>query len=275
MTSIDVSISNAERPVSRRIAEGGSGLAQLIASYRGDETSPRWHSQWAWDNYEGLIADLSRRLQLPDICEIGGGRDPMFDADQAAAKGINLIVNDIDAGELALAPPGMPTVRFDVAGDLRELDGASDLYDMMISRMVFEHIDGVPQAWRNIRRLLRPGGIGLAFFPTLYSWPFLINHLIPETASRRIVHALFPNRVDGGGDPKFPALYDHCVSSERKIRQMLAPAGFSEIHIVPFWGHGYLDRIPVAREIDAALNRLAARRDWRLITTYTFVLVRK
>lgn len=275
MTSIDVSLSDTRRQNGAVADRTRSGLAQAIASYRGAETSPRWHSQWAWDNYENLVLDLSRRLALPDICEIGGGRDPMFDAAGASANGVNLIVNDIDAGELALTPAGLKTARFDIAGDLSEIGKASDLYDMMISRMVFEHIDGVPQAWRNIHQLLKPGGVGLAFFPTLYSWPFLINHLIPESVSRALVHRFFPNRADDGNDPKFPALYDHCVSSGRKLRRMLDPIGFSEVHVMPFWGHGYLKRVPVAREIDNAINRLAAVTDMRLITTYAFVLVRK
>jgi SAM-dependent methyltransferase len=273
MSSIDVPFRSIGVPARDKVA--GSSLAQAIAAFRGDESSPRWHSQWAWDNYERLVVELSQRMGLREVCEIGGGRDPMFNAEEARARGIDLVVNDIDANELALTPAGLRTTRFDVAGDLRELDGAENLYDMMISRMVFEHIDGVPQAWRNIRRLLRPGGIGLAFFPTLYAWPFLVNYVIPEKASRALVHALFPNRADDGDDPKFPALYDHCITSERRIRRMLAPAGFSDVHIMPFWGHGYLDRVPVAREIDGWINRMAAKLDVRLLTTYAFVLVRK
>jgi SAM-dependent methyltransferase len=275
MTSIDVSLQDMGGAGTARPSRIGPGLGDLIAAYRGVETSPRWHSQWAWDNYEGLVVDLANRLNLRDVCEIGGGRDPMFDAAGARGKGIDLIINDIDQRELDFAPAGMRKARFDVAGDLSEIGGASNLYDMMISRMVFEHIDGVPRAWRNVQRLLKPGGVGLAFFPTLYAWPFLLNHLIPEKASRALVHALFPNRADDGGDPKFPALYDHCVTSERKQRRMLDPIGFSEVHIMPFWGHGYLDRVPVARELDAALNRLAAAADLRFATTYAFVLVRK
>lgn len=275
MSSIDVSYPDIAGPVVPLRTGARPGMAQLIESFNGDERSPRWHSQWAWDNYERLVVDLSQRLALPEVCEIGGGRDPMFDAGEARARGIDLVVNDIDARELALAPAGLRTARFDVAGELSELGQAENLYDMMISRMVFEHIDGVPRAWRNVHRLLKPGGVGLAFFPTLYAWPFLLNYAIPEKASRALVHALYPNRGDAGDDPKFPALYDHCIASESRQRKMLDPIGFSEVHVMPFWGHGYLDRVPVAREIDAAVNALAARLDVRLLTTYAFVLVRK
>ena len=158
---------------------------------------------------------------------------------------------------------------------MSEPDARPGSFDLMFSRMVFEHVDGVEQAWRNIHALLKPGGVALAFFPTLYAPVFTLNHLIPESLSRRIVHAMFPNRRDGGGDPKFPALYDQCRSSEKTLQPMLERAGFTEWHVQPFWGHGYFKKIPVAREIDNALNRLAARTDWRMMSTYAYVMVRK
>jgi hypothetical protein len=123
--------------------------------------------------------------------------------------------------------------------------------------------------------LLKPGGVAMAFFPTLYAPVFTVNHLIPERVSRAIVHALYPARRDGGADPKFPALYDWCVSSEGKLGPMLGAAGFRDVHIQPFWGHGYFDRMPGLKQLDHGFNRLAAKRDWRLVSTYAFVAVRK
>ncbi|MBN9442756.1 methyltransferase domain-containing protein [Bosea sp. (in: a-proteobacteria)] len=237
--------------------------------------APDWHSDWAWENYEATILALARHYGLRSVCEIGGGRDPLFTAAQAAQRGIDLIVNDIDAGELALTPSGLKTARFDIAGDLSEPDVAHGGYDMMVSRMVFEHIDGVAQAWRNVHALLAPGGVALAFFPTLWAPVFALNHLLPEKASRAIVHALFPSRRDGGGDPKFPALYDWCRGNSRQLAPMLKQAGFSEMHVQPFWGHGYFERLPGLREVDKAFNALAAKTRWHFVTTYAYVLVRK
>jgi len=236
---------------------------------------PDWHSQWAWDNYEPTILGLARQFGLRRICEIGGGRDPLFTKEQAAAAGIEFIVNDIDAGELALTSPGLKTACFDIAGDLSEPDVARGSYDMMVSRMVFEHIDGVEQAWRNIHALLAPGGVALAFFPTLWAPVFALNHILPETASRAIVHALFPARREGGDDPKFPALYDWCRGNPALLTPMLNLAGFTDVHIQRFWGHGYFDRMPGLKQLDHAFNALAARTGWNLVTTYAYAVVRK
>lgn len=258
-------------PVESSISEASGGsLPQFFATL-----DPHWHSAWAWDHYESTILALAQHYGLRRVCEIGGGRDPLFTAEQAAARGIDLIVNDIDAGELALTPPGLKTARFDVAGDLSEPDVARGGYDMMVSRMVFEHIDGVEQAWSNIHALLAPGGVALAFFPTLWAPVFALNHVLPEKASRAIVHALFPLRRDGGGDPKFPALYDWARGNPRLLTPMLNRAGFREVHVQPFWGHGYFDRMPGLRQVDHAFNALAAKTGWHFVTTYAYVLVRK
>jgi SAM-dependent methyltransferase len=248
--------------------------ASALATYfRG--VSPDWHSQWAWDNYEPTILGLARQLGLRRLCEIGGGRDPLFTREQAAAAGIEFVVNDIDAGELALTPSGLKTARFDIAGDLSEPDAVRGGYDMMVSRMVFEHVDGVERAWRNIHALLAPGGVALAFFPTLWAPVFALNHVLPEAVSRGIVHALFPARREGGDDPKFPALYDWCRGNPAQLTPMLNRAGFTDVHIQRFWGHGYFDRMPGLKQLDHAFNALAARAGWNLVTTYAYVVVRK
>lgn len=245
-------------------------LSELIG-----EMNPDWHSNWAWSHYEELVLRLSSRFGLSVLCEIGGGRDPGFLPTNPALRGLSLTVNDIDQHELDCAPQGLAKACFNIAGDLSETDARPGSFDLMFSRMVFEHVDGVERAWNNIHTLLKPGGVALAFFPTLYAPVFMVNCMIPEKLSRAIVHALYPARRDGGSDPKFPALYDHCVSSERALRPMLEKAGFSDIHVQPFWGHGYFKRMPVIREADDLFNRLAARIDWRLMSTHAFVLVRK
>jgi SAM-dependent methyltransferase len=236
---------------------------------------PAWHAHWAWEHYEPTILALADQFGLHRVCEIGGGRDPLFTAEQAHRHGLDLTVNDIDAGELALTPKGLKTARFDIAGDLSEPDVSRGGYDLMVSRMVFEHIHDVERAWTNIHALLAPGGVALAFFPTLWAPVFALNHVLPEKASRAIVHALYPARRDGGGDPKFPALYDWCRGSGTTLLPMLNRAGFRDAHVQPFWGHDYFKRMPGLRELDHGLNRLAARVNWTFVTTHAYVVVRK
>ncbi len=263
---------SADRPgaISGQAAGQADGLSSYFAEVR-----PHWHSQWAWEHYRDTVMGLARRFGLIELCEIGGGRDPLFLPDDPAVKDVSLTVNDIDQVELDFAPKGLKKARFDIAGRLDEAAARPESYELMFSRMVFEHVDGVERAWANCHVLLKPGGVALAFIPTLWAPVFTLNHMIPETLSRRIVHALFPARRDGGGDPKFPALYDQCFSAPHRIVPMLRRAGFADVHIQPFWGHGYFERLPVVRELDALFNRAAAALDWRLVTTYAYIVARK
>ena len=107
---------------------------------------------------------------------------------------------------------------------------------------------------------------------TAAGWQGAVSTL---TALRSIVHALFPLRREGGDDPKFPALYDQCRSNPRRLVPMLNRAGFRDVHIQPFWGHGYFERLPGLRQVDHVFNALAAKTGWRFVTTYAYVVVRK
>ena len=149
-----------------------------------------------------------------------------------------MTVNDINQHEFDCAPQGLAKACFNIAGDLSETDARPGRFDLIFSRMVFEHVDGVERAWNNIHTMLKPGGLALAFFPMIYAPMFMVNRMIPGKLSRAIFHALYPARPDGGSDPKFAAHYDHCVSFERTLRPMLERAGLRDIHVQPFCGHG-------------------------------------
>lgn len=236
---------------------------------------PRWHSDFAWQHYRQIVLNAAYAVGGKRVCEIGGGRDPLFLPQEAKAAAIELIVNDIDADELAAGPEGFEHACFDIAGDLDAAGIEPAQFDVMTSRMVIEHVGDVRRAWANMHAMLRPGGIAMAFFPTLYAWPYLVNLMIPEVVSRRIVETLFPGRRSGGDDPKFPAYYDWCYGNPRKMAPMLHEAGFESVHVQPYWGHGYLKSVPGLREIDNGLNRLLAKTQTTTFSTYALVMARK
>jgi SAM-dependent methyltransferase len=236
---------------------------------------------WSWNNYKPTVLSFVEALRQAGrhdgtgrvrLLEIGGGRGPQLTPDEADKLGVDLTVNDIDAGELSLAPEGFATACFDIAGDVDP--SLHKKFDLIFSRMVFEHVKGAPHAWRNVAALLAPGGVALAYHPTLYSPPFIINWLTPEAFSARLLRHFFPGRHNGDY-PKFPARYEMCVSEPGIVAPKLRACGFSEVLIAPFFGHGYLRSIPIVREIEGALHVLAERRDWRGLSSYAFTLVRR
>jgi SAM-dependent methyltransferase len=243
-------------------------LSDVIA-----DMAPDWNAYWGWRNYKPIIKSLAENLHLKRLCEIGGGRNPIFTPEEMREMGCTFTVNDISQSELDHGPGGYDKLCLDIASDIG--DAKPEQFDLMFSQMVFEHVRDMKQAWRNVHTLLAPGGVALAFFPTLYALPFVINKLLPETVTGPIVRAIYPHRSNNGRAPKFPAYYDYCFGDGRILKPMLDEIGFREHHVLPFWGHDYFKSVPVVREIDNAFNKLAAKRHWSQFTSYAYVMVRK
>jgi SAM-dependent methyltransferase len=232
------------------------------------------HESWAWANYKRVARDLCVKLAPRRVLEIGGGRDPLFHRDEIESLGIEMIINDISAAELAVLPAEYRTACFDVAGDLSGVANLRNSFDLAFSRMVFEHIEDGQRAWSNLYQLLAPGGVAFAFIPTLYSMPFLLNWLLPDKLAASIVRWFFPNRAQDD-DPVFPARYSWCFADDRRMRPMLAAIGYREIAILPFYGHGYYRGFPIVRDVHEWFTGIARRRDWRLLASFAYIAVRK
>ncbi len=100
-------------------------------------------------------------------------------------------VNDIDAGELELAPTWVERMHGDIADPtLLTQGGRREGYDLVMSQMVFEHVRSPEMAYRNIVGLLAPGGILVNFIPTLYALPFLLNRALPDRLSKQLLQSV-------------------------------------------------------------------------------------
>ena len=245
-------------------------LAELVADLR---YSPDWN--WAWANYKETIVRLSTEYGLNRHLEVGGGRDPLFSPLEARRLDLDITLNDISAKELALAPPAFRKLHCDIAADDTMRHVETDAYDLVYSRMVMEHVRSARTLWANQHAMLAPGGVALAFFPTLYAPAFALNRAVPERMSSAIVARLFPDRHDDGDNPKFPAFYDNCYGSTEHFEDMLGAIGFRRVLVLPFYGYSYFHRLPGLRQLDAAFTRLVRERDWRTFTSFAYVIAEK
>jgi len=264
-----MAVETKEHPATARAPAQALSLAEALAPLAIE------HSEgWAWANYEHVVRHLAEVTQAKKLIEIGGGRDPLFGREALAALGAELTVNDISPVELAALPKGYCTACFDIAGDLSAEEIARGGYDLAFSRMVFEHVADGRRAWENLFRLLAPGGIGLAFVPTLYAFPFVANWLLPDDFAAKIVKLVYKNRTDDE-DPVFPARYSWTVASEKKLKPMLQGIGYREAMVVPFYGHGYYRPFPILRDVHAKFTEVARARDWRFFASYAYIAARK
>jgi hypothetical protein len=145
--------------------------------------------------------------------------------------------------------------------------------DLMFSQMVFEHVSDAVRAYQNVHALLAPGGVCLNFHPVLYSAPFVVNWLLPEALSSRILRLFDPKRRPDEV-PKHPARYDLCVI-RKSIRNRLSAIGYRRVWQVPFWYHDYFMRIPGIYQLDHAAAAMADRNNWTGFASFSYTLVAK
>lgn len=227
---------------------------------------------WAWENYKRLITALGADARLTRHLEVGGGRHPLFTPEEAASHGFDITINDISAEELSRAPADFARLHCDIAAANALRTASPGVYDLVYSKMVMEHVRDAVQMWRNQYDLLAPGGIALAFVPTLFAPAFTANHVLPDRVSSAIVGKLFPGRTWEGTDPKFPAHYDLCYGDPRKLEPTLRGIGFDEVHVLPFYGYSYFEGLPGLRRADRWFTEWARRHDRRRFTSFAYIV---
>lgn len=230
------------------------------------ETSRHW--QTGWDDYESRLAALIDSFDKPDILELGGGGRPMWDlADVPAGVG-TYTVNDFDQRELDKIDDGYHKACFDVCGDASAFAGR---YDLVFSRFLAEHVpDGVAMH-RNVRQVLKPGGVAIHLIPKLYASPFVVNTVLPAKLTHKMLTAFFPYRMEG----KFPTHYSLCKGSTSDMRRALEEIGYSKVEVADYYGHLYYDRIPGLRQVEEGFSALAARRRWSWYSSYAVIVAFK
>ena len=141
--------------------------------------------------------------------------------------------------------------------------------------MVMEHVPDAARAWSNMFALLAPGGVALAFHPTLYAPAFVINWLAPEALTGPVLRFFFPGARARGYPQSFrPATI--CAPPRRPWSNPFCAAPVSVKFLsAPFWGDLYFEQLPGLREGNDALSALAESRDWRRLASHAYTIALK
>jgi ubiquinone/menaquinone biosynthesis C-methylase UbiE len=218
-----------------------------------------------WARFETEAAALIR--SLPDgavVLDLGGGRRCFYaDAVEPAGR-LKLIAVDISADELALNADVSEICVADVAKTIPLPDASADL---ILSRALLEHVDGVPAAIRNMARVLRPGGTALHFVPCRYSLFATAARLLPFGPLLWLTHRLVP---DSQTDVGFRVHYDHC--HPQALEQEFLAAKFSKVSTDVTWAcGGYFSAVYPLFLAHALYEQVVRRLRLRRLAAYTVV----
>lgn len=225
----------------------------------------------AWPSFAAAVRRLVAEPGVRSVCEVGASSDPLLDVDEVERYGLQYTVLDISTEELAKVPPSFSTVAADItAPDLRL--GRS--YDVLLSRMVAEHVSDAEAFHRNVRALLVPGGRAAHLFPTLYSLPFVANRLLPTRMSAALLDVFQDERRDRV-EGKWPAYYHWCRGPSARQVARFRRLGYRVERYTGYFGTDYYRRMPLLHRADQRLTAILVDHPVAALTSYAEVLLRR
>lgn len=228
------------------------------------------HSREFWDGYPAFLQNLIIESGATEVCDIGGGANPMLDLGFLRAHRIGCTVLDIAEGELDKAPAEYAKIAADVASPAFDI---RDRFDFAFSKMLAEHVRDAEQFHRNVHQMLDPGGIAFHFFPTLFAFPFFVNRILPESGSSGLLGIFSPR--DKIKHAKFPAYYDWCRGPSQKMIRNYERIGFEVLQYRGFFGHEYYRRIPPLDALQKRFEDHLVQKPVPFFTTYACVVLKK
>ncbi len=236
-----------------------------IISYADVEQFPGWGAARAF------LRDIAGRERPGSVLEVGSGANPTLEPRDLSDLGVDdYTTNDVSADELAKAPHGYETLQ----ADLAEPDWRADrVYDLIFSRMVNEHIKDGRAYYANLFRTLRPGGLTVHCFSTLWAFPFVANRLLPEGLSSKTLDLVAPRNRDQ--HEKFRTYYSWSRGPTRRSIERFESLGFVVEEYVGYFGHGYYRRLGPLDSLERAKTRVLVQHPVPLLTSYAVVKLRR
>jgi ubiquinone/menaquinone biosynthesis C-methylase UbiE len=168
-------------------------------------------------SYELEIGRLIREHQPEVVVDMGGGKQCHYAQSLTPDRRPLLIAVDIEEESVQ----ENEDVDARVVADLsRGIPMASESADLVTSRVTIEHLPDLEKFFREVRRVLRPGGYSVHMFPGRYSSFATISRLLGDRMSRNVLFFLRPKTKGTCG---YRAFYDRTNYSA--VRRMHAKLG--------------------------------------------------
>jgi SAM-dependent methyltransferase len=219
-----------------------------------------------WAELHRLMGSGAKRW-----CDVGGGARPLVPLPLVEKFELEYVVLDESSEELDQAPAGYERAHASIVDSraIATLVGERGAFDVVVSRWTAEHVPDGRRFHQEVYNLLRPGGTAIHFFPTLYSPPFVLNRVLPESVSGPLLSTGQPHRS------KFRPYYSWCRGpSERQLRR-LRSVGFSVDRYVGYFGHGYFKRVKPLHLAERAFAKRLLRRPVTSMTSFALIVLTK
>jgi SAM-dependent methyltransferase len=226
-----------------------------------------------WEAAPEFLASVLAMHGSRQLLEIGSGANPTLSPEYVRQNGLRCVTSDIDARELEKADPAFTQLVVNLA----EKNVDPTLYasfDCVFSRMVNEHINDGELYHRNIYKVLKPGGIAIHCFSTLWTFPFVVNRLLPEIVTSRLLK--FFDRNDEYKHGKFRAHYSWSRGPSKTMLRRFQRIGYEVLRYAGYFGHNYYRRrAGWLQGFEDSKSRFLLRHPQPLLCSYAVVVLRR
>ncbi len=216
----------------------------------------------AYDSYYNEIQKSI--LSKIEILEIGGGAHPSV----TNRENISYTIIDPDLKELEKAPDDILKLNL----SLEDLNSEKK-YDLILTKMVLEHVENPKAFHRKVFEILKPTGRAIHFFACRHSLPSFVNRILPERIGDKILK-IVGNR-DLKDSPKYPAHYQKTKGYSNSQINFFTGLEFKVVKYYSFVGHKYFNKIPVLRFLERQYTKILFQFDLRSLSTVALVVLEK
>jgi SAM-dependent methyltransferase len=206
------------------------------------------------------------------FCDVGGGAKPVVSLADVQQRELNYVVFDASQEQLEKAPSGYQTFCGDAldSASVQALVREHGVFDVVLSRWAAEHMSDGRLFHAHVHQMLRPGGIALHFFPTLYSLPFLANRILSDDLSSFLLFRAFTGRK-----VKFPAHYSWCRGPTKRQIGRLEALDYSVERYTGFFGHSFYARVKPLHHGHQRLMDVLVAHPAPLLTSFALVVLER
>jgi SAM-dependent methyltransferase len=235
-----------------------------------DATRERYRRAY-WEHQLDLIAEMMAPYQRSHGVILDLGCGIARNARRFAAGMDRYIGLNIDREELAIARANHPEPQFEFhQGDAMDMRPIADQsVDVILLLYVLEHIADPARLWREIARVLRPGGGVLFVAPNLINATSLVIKFLPDEARLRLKQLL-----TGKQEPPDYPIYYRC-NTVAQMDRMAAQVGMVRDRLEMASSLGYLFAYPGFFAWHRLMDRATAIGGFRRFREIIFATYRK
>ena len=161
------------------------------------------------------------------------------------------------------------SIRLKVKGDIAKLPFRNNLFDLVTANMVVEHMHNPDIQFREVYRILKPGGMFIFHTPNALGYGTILARMIPDTLKRKLTLILH----DRGEEDVFKAYYR--ANTRRRVRNLSAKVGFKIVRIKMIVSSAITAIIPPLALLELIWIRILMIKPLRSIRTNIIVILEK